>query len=1176
MDPDTESLLVSTCLALGGFEDRSENVEDTTQVYVMGDECLECLKDIKKFIKYYDDPGDNVVLAFLGKMGILEKDLIPIMLLNTPADNSTKERLVLACIELMVPMTWIIDYKALQEIASMEEDASIVGNLHQRLETLRVYKQAFLRRGVLGAVFAVLLKPLEVEYRMRSTRDQAVIRLGLSLFRNLVAIPDTESSVRGTMDQFISSVMQEELLERFQEENIMALFVTLASSATDAQLIEWNTLTLETFFYIFMGVEPDDLIPAVSGHIKNSALQDLLQKEELQKKSQSTAGRKRHDRFGTTGEIRLQDGSRMVLHQKGALFASFENQLDQIKKPRAKARRQKETDEYRKNVTKAGSVTLRNLAMTLLESCFNPLFSSLRRDIELKREKIKQHHMSQYHYLMSFLLKFQRQNADYLTRAYNEQRKAASPRQLQSLEEDYKKKLLQCDFDLVATALETRCVFQVIGHMRQEFEVGKHQDWNSIRKAMCCFIEMLSTLYAMIKSPSEEYRDASDNVQNNLYHEDATLELFLDLAKNYTKQSTKYLHTLVQMIHILLKTLENYSNSKSYMFILKKRSVKKRKQKAKEAERITEGDSQNEQPVDGVEHSQDQSQQQEQQQEQEQERAQEDDDDEMGDIPTHTLKEHQFVFQDFERRFATESVVNTYCVFLENFEELDETQLRYAASLFHRIAVNCRNVAVFYKLSTLQLFHQILQNNREDVKRDMAPLISYLMHQFFKKLQEYPLLIVEVFFPRSRKVCLDINVGREEAVRQQSERDEKQEKRLMATELQVDSNRPESEQIKIVVMALRDDDKDDLVEWAIEILKDAVAKRQLMTFRSESELEANPELMYSVENVEDIEIIADTPAKLKSLRIEPRFRLLLKLLNFTRGEGDDDLQYTIPKTIPTDTLAEYQEMIEAIVSQEPEQDHELDFSTLIKRINKSARPSKRASGIAGPGRQRLEKEAALYHSAEYIVDSEEEDEEYYKADRALRERKQVDFAQAEERQRRMDEENARAKSQRHKAVLMTKSGILKKAVGLVEDENEDESEVDLLPPSSAIQLDSSDEDDDLAEDIEQRGPKSKSDVESDSESDAGGRSSRIAPAGVQYTSRRGLLSEGDKSDVESEGEDEQATQPLSLTQRLAATATNKRRIILEDSEDEEDSMGSDNGDQGTDDRPVKRRIAFEE
>lgn len=40
MDSDTESLLVSTCHALGGFEDRSERMDDASQVYVMGDECL--------------------------------------------------------------------------------------------------------------------------------------------------------------------------------------------------------------------------------------------------------------------------------------------------------------------------------------------------------------------------------------------------------------------------------------------------------------------------------------------------------------------------------------------------------------------------------------------------------------------------------------------------------------------------------------------------------------------------------------------------------------------------------------------------------------------------------------------------------------------------------------------------------------------------------------------------------------------------------------------------------------------------------------------------------------------------------------------------------------------------------------------------------------------------------
>lgn len=105
-------------------------------------------------------------------------------------------------------MTWLIDYQALQEMVVTEEDSSIVGNLHQRLEILRGYKRAFLKPGILKAVFAVLLKPLEVEYRLRTTRDQAVIRLGLSLFRNLVAISDTEASISGTMEQFIGSIMQ--------------------------------------------------------------------------------------------------------------------------------------------------------------------------------------------------------------------------------------------------------------------------------------------------------------------------------------------------------------------------------------------------------------------------------------------------------------------------------------------------------------------------------------------------------------------------------------------------------------------------------------------------------------------------------------------------------------------------------------------------------------------------------------------------------------------------------------------------------------------------------------------------------------------------------------------------------------------------------------------------------
>lgn len=141
----------------------------------------------------------------------------------------------------MVPMTWVIDYTALQRMVVTEEDSSIVGNLHERLEILRVYKRAFLQPGVLQAVFAVLLKPLEVEYRLRTARDQAVIRLGLSLFRNLVAIMDADTTISGTMEQFIGSIMQVCQRPDYRQDSAAFALVAL-SNITDKTyfLFSWD------------------------------------------------------------------------------------------------------------------------------------------------------------------------------------------------------------------------------------------------------------------------------------------------------------------------------------------------------------------------------------------------------------------------------------------------------------------------------------------------------------------------------------------------------------------------------------------------------------------------------------------------------------------------------------------------------------------------------------------------------------------------------------------------------------------------------------------------------------------------------------------------------------------------------------------------------------------------
>ncbi|KAG0377054.1 Topoisomerase 1-associated factor 1 [Mortierella sp. AD032] len=1167
MDPDTESLLVSTCLALGGFEDMSENIDDVSQVYVMGDECLECLKDIKKFIKYYEEAGNNEALTFLGKMNILEKDLIPIILLNSPADNSTKERLVLACIELMVPMTWIIDYEELKKLATAEEDDSVVGNLYEKNEILRGYKKAFLQPGVLSAIFAILLRPLEVEYRVRTTRDTAIIRLGLSLFRNLVAIRDSETSLTGSMDQFISSIMQDQLLERLQQENIMALLVTLASSSMDAQLAEWNSITMEIFYYIFTGVEPEDLLPPIisSGSVRNSSLEELLQKEEKERQAQSTAGRKRHDRFGTTGEARLTDGRRVVLHQKGALFSSIDKQLDSVKKARAKTKRQKESDEFTKTISRSGTEILRNIALTMLESCFN--------HIEQGREKIKFHHRSQYHVLMTFLLRFRRLYVDNLIKQPRQDKKDIieqdmkrlvemmktflrhEPQRLQELkviadaqdwaklqqlsdsalsthqhtvyedkkaeimriqeeklfqlEADYHSSVEPWDFDLVVAAVEKTTVFQTIRYMREIVEM-KEKAWSNLRKAMDCLQEMLMTLNGMYKSPKEEYRDASDNVQNNLYYEEGTLELFLDLVKGYKAQSPKYLMTLIRMNHVLLKTLETYSQEKSFMAIKKKRNATRKKKKA-------------------------------------------------GKI-----------------RYTNERVLATYCTYLEGYAELNDTQLRYVASMFYRMAINCANPPIFYKASTLQLFHQILDSGLVDPRGDLVRFIYHLLRQFFKKLKEYPLLMVDVFAPKSKRSCLELVVGRLEAEKADLTINSTKEKRLMATELEIDSNRPEEEQIKIAVMALYDEDKSELVEWAIEILKDGIVQRELMTLRTESELAENPDLMHSVEGVEDIPIKANTPAREKSLRIEPRFRLLLKLVKCTRDDSGDDFQFKIPKGLPTDTMVHYQEIIESVVEFSPNEEATYDFEALITKTSKPSSSKKRGVGGSKVG---AEKEAVAYHSAEYVVDSEDEDDEYFAGEQAMRNRTAIDFSNAEKRHREVIENNERIKAQKLKEAAATKRKAIKgKTISLSDDEDEDgdgvaggnsnddagrPSNSPLPPPRKApVNLDSDSEDD--VEDTRRPLPKSASDVESDDDDD---QPSQATPKRVGNVSSASSRPQIDLDD--SEDDDEQATQPLPVLSR-SSIQTNKRRIVLGDSDEDDYDHHSTQG------SPAKKRHAFEE
>lgn len=293
----------------------------------------------------------------------------------------------------------------------------------------------------------------------------------------------------------------------------------------------------------------------------------------------------------------------------------------------------------------------------------------------------------------------------------------------------------------------------------------------------------------------------------------------------------------------------------------------------------------------------------------------------------------------------------------------------------------------------------------------------------------------------------------------------------------------------------------------------------------------------------------------------------------------DDFQFKIPKDLPTDTMQQFQDIIESVDQDSSEESASYDFHNLIKKINKPS--SSRRRGIGG-SRVRAEQEAVVYHSAEYVVDSGDEDDAYFEGEQELRTRKAIDFSDAEKRHREMIENNERMKAQKLKEAAQAKRAALKgTSISLTyHEDNKENSDDDAGRPSASspprrkasVNLDSDDDSDHSDDESTSRRPlpKSTSDVESeDDQPSQAAVTSRRATNNAAASSRRLVDLEDSGDDGNSENEDEQeATQPLPVSSRMP-TQTNKRRIILEDSEDEDD-------DRHTQDSPAKKKHAFEE
>ncbi|CAG8843901.1 43824_t:CDS:2, partial [Gigaspora margarita] len=166
---------------LGRYEQINGILDKSTQYYRIGDDYRTSLESLLTLVKGHNSVD---VLVYLWELHLLEKHLLTIFLLNNNIkDNDTKSIIVIIT-ELFVLMTTPVDLDQIVDFA--DDNVCLQRDI---LKAQHAYKELFAKNPIaLRTLLNLLNDHLKIEISMHTENNVMIVRLVLSLFRNLLAI----------------------------------------------------------------------------------------------------------------------------------------------------------------------------------------------------------------------------------------------------------------------------------------------------------------------------------------------------------------------------------------------------------------------------------------------------------------------------------------------------------------------------------------------------------------------------------------------------------------------------------------------------------------------------------------------------------------------------------------------------------------------------------------------------------------------------------------------------------------------------------------------------------------------------------------------------------------------------------------------------------------------------
>ncbi|KAL7415832.1 timeless protein-domain-containing protein [Mrakia frigida] len=915
-----EPVVRTLVAALGGWEDEDDPETGlTSKIYRPGDSIVGCLRDLKKLWRKDDTDDERTVARIFSRSGIIRELVAILEEVSERGAWGTKVGLMAA--DLLAAMTWPIDVAA--ELKEMEDEPEGTTDYSSLLQAQLEYKAAVLRSGVLlDKLMDMIIPSLANGSGERQDKDERIISLALHIVRNLLAIKDSVGSSLSSTDSIEKSTLQSTLIIQLHSSHFIGLLLTLASEAQTKDSNPFNVLVLDTLQLIFRGIRAADLAKDQKTAVRDS-LSSLLETEDLKHQALARNSSSRHSRFGTTVSVHTagNHSKKVVIHRSGAITGDAGELMDLGKKrgPKGKTRKNDELSQPILLVPEAMKI-LQDFAHEFLEFAFNNFFASILKDIRMERPKIRETDNVRALFLCTFFIEFFLLSRSRVTAA------AASDVKGKGREGVDISKVW--DFGYVAEFAEIDAVKWVVGRMRLVMD-DKPIGWTELQAGINCFTQILLLIDAMAVSGEEEPVEAAEILQNQIYYNGDILELAFDVVAKFKDQSVAYLDAVVHLAYVLLRMLEKYSKSNVYMFV-RKRKAKRAKRKGVRSSR---GDD------DGED---------------------EDIDPDRGAV---NYAEHKFAFEKYETRFADEHILSTLLTYLERFADFDSPEkMKRVVGLLHRLAVKVKAEGLFFKVSVLELFRRILENQialpKDPSSKDLLALVNFILRKFFKTAQESPFLLVEAFFPKNRNKWKAFSSWAPEDGEEPSgdEGTSRVKKVKIPTDVQIaDKGLTHTQNLGIAVAVLLDEGKMSHVTWVIEMLNDVAAARQEIILNTDGIVEipvdltddeirahASKKVEASTEALEkftDHHIEYNTEERKTAVTMDAHLKLMFRLLFFemTSEAGVTPLQWTIPAFFAPSELEANARIIEGFI-REP---LDLDGERASDKLKKKLAPRKR-------------------------------------------------------------------------------------------------------------------------------------------------------------------------------------------------------------------------------------------